>query len=122
METVSKRTTFNVRFAMDYTLTSMDDCKRVYNQVFQLYDSILELEKLSIKTPVSSYKRLFNILDQISLSIYHFSPAITHNSSVRNQLDQILRTIDNGSLKINEINKRIHHYIDRFHYLLVETK
>jgi hypothetical protein len=100
----------------------MDECKRVYNQVHQLYSTITELEKIAIITPLSSYKRLFVILDQMSMSIYQFCPAITHQLLVKERLWQTLRQLGqdrhNTIVKIHEIKKGIHYYIDRFHHLL----
>ena len=117
----SKRS-FKVQFDVDCTLSSMDECKKVYNQVHQLYSTITELEKIAIITPLSSYKRLFVILDQISMSIYQFCPSITHQLLVKERLLQTLRQLGqdrhNTIVKIREIKKVIHYYIDRFHHLL----
>ena len=128
METTASETTrtskksFKVQFDVDCTLSSMDECKRVYNQVHQLYSTIIELDKISIISPLGSYKQLFAILDQISMSIYQFCPAITHQLLVKEQLWQTLRQIGqnsrNNQTKIHEIKKGIHYYIDRFHHLL----
>jgi hypothetical protein len=130
METTTSETTrsskksFKVQFDVDYTLSSMDECKRVYNQVHQLYSTILELEKIAIITPIASYKQLFTILDQISMSIHQFCPAITHQLIIKERLWQTLRQFgqyrnsDKIILKIHEIKKGIDYYIDRFHHLL----
>lgn len=131
METTASETTrtskktFKVHFDVDCTLSTLDECKCVYNQVHQLYSTIIELEKISIISPLGSYKQLFEILDQISMSIHHFCPAITHQLLVKERLWQTLRQLgkhrrnDETILKINEIKKGIHYYIDRFHHLLV---
>ena len=130
METTASETTrtskksFKVQFDVDCTLSSMDECKRVYNQVHQLYSTILELEKIGVINPVASYKQLFTILDQISMSIHKFCPAITHQLVIKERLWQTLRQFgqyrnsDKMILKINEIKKGIHYYMDRFHHLL----
>ena len=129
METTATETTrspkksFKVQFDVDYTLSSMDECKRVYNQVYQLYLTMVELEKMSIMSPLASYKQLFDILDKISMSIYQFCPAIRHQLLVKERLWQTLRQIGQerhkAILKIHEIKKGIHYYMDRFHHLLV---
>jgi hypothetical protein len=131
METTASETTqtskksFKVQFDVDCTLSTLAECKRVYNQVYQLYLTMVELEKITIISPLGSYKQLFEILDQISMSIHQFCPAISHQLVIKERLWQTLRQLgkhrrnDETILKINEIKKGIHYYMDRFHHLLV---